>query len=115
MLMSKNPYSLSYGINFLIPHTIRRERCGNMFTQKQLDELKQKELKSTAKDELIDLKELHIPIDRFYTHKLGDYFDFVRNPYMFRVGDVGVKVNFGDGKRFSDSIMDVVTNPDSYL
>ena len=86
-----------------------------MFTQKQLNNLKQKELKNTDKSELADLKDLNIPIDRFYTHKLGDYFDFVRNPYMFRVGDVGVKVNFGDGKRFSDSIMDVVTNPDDYL
>ncbi len=86
-----------------------------MFTQKQLDELKQETIGSTAKDELIDLKELHIPIDRVYGYKLSDYFDFIQNPYLFRVGDVGVKVNFGNGKSFSDSIMDIVTSPDSYL
>lgn len=86
-----------------------------MFNQKQLDELKQADIKSADKNTLVDMKELQIPIDRLYTHKLSDYFDFVGNPYLFRVGDVGVKVNFGNGKRFSDSIMDVVTNPDSYL
>lgn len=113
--MKGNIYSLSYGINFPEMPKISVWRDCHMLSQKQLEELKQKALSSTDKDELIDLKELHIPIDRFYTHKLGDYFDFVGNPYMFRVGDVGVKVNFGNGKRFSDSIMDIVTSPDSYL
>ena len=113
--MKGNIYSLSYGINFPEMPKISVWRDCHMLSQKQLDELKQKALGSTDKDELIDLKELHIPIDRFYTHKLGDYFDFIQNPYLFRVGDVGVKVNFGNGKRFSDSIMDIVTSPDSYL
>ena len=86
-----------------------------MFNQEQLDELKQADIKGADKKELVDMKTLSVPIDRLYTYKLSDYFDFIRNPYMFRVGDVGVKVNFGNGKRFSDSILNVVTNPDKYL
>ena len=86
-----------------------------MFNQQQLDELKLMDITNANKKELVDMKDLRIPIDRVYGYKLSDYFDFIRNPYMYRVGDVGVKVNFGDGKRFSDSIMNVVTNPDKYL
>lgn len=113
--MKSNIYSLSYGINFPEMPKISVWRDCRMLSRKQLEELKQADIKSTDKKELVDMKNLTIPIDRIYHYKLSDYFDFVRNPYMFRVGDVGVKVNFGDGKRFSDSIMDVVTNPDDYL
>ena len=85
-----------------------------MLNQNQLNELKQMDIKAADKNALVNMNELKIPIDEEYYFKLSNYFDFVRNPYMFRVGDVGVKVNFGNGKRFSDSIMDVVTNPDEF-
>lgn len=113
--MRGNIYSLSYGINFPELPKIRVWRDCHMFSQKQLEELKQADIKEVDKEDLVDMKALSVPIDRLYDLKLSDYFDFVRNPYMFRVGDVGVKVNFGNGKRFSDSIMDVVTNPDEFL
>lgn len=113
--MSNNIYSLSYGINFPLSPKIKVWRDCHMFNQEQLDELKQADIKGADKKELVDMKTLSVPIDRLYTYKLSDYFDFIRNPYMFRVGDVGVKVNFGNGKRFSDSILNVVTNPDKYL
>ena len=113
--MSNNIYSLSYGINFPLSPKIKVWRDCHMFNQQQLDELKLMDITNANKKELIDMKDLKIPIDRVYGYKLSDFFDFIRNPYMFRVGDVGVKVNFGNGKRFSDSIMDVVTNPEEYL
>lgn len=113
--MKGNIYSLSYGINFPLSPKIKVWRDCHMLSQKQLDELKLMDITNANKSELVDMKALKIPIDRVYGYKLSDYFDFIRNPYMFRVGDVGVKVNFGDGKRFSDSIMNVVTNPDKFL
>lgn len=113
--MRSNIYSLAYGINFQELPKIMVWRDYHMFNLEQLNELKRADIKKVDKSELVDMKALNVPIDRLYTYKLSDYFDFVRNPYMFRVGDVGVKVNFGNGKRFSDSIMDVVTNPDEFL
>ena len=113
--MKGNIYFLSYGINFPEMPKISVWRDCHMLSQKQLEELKLMDIKNADKKKLVDMKELRIPIDRVYGYKLSDYFDFIQNPYLFRVGDVGVKVNFGNGKRFSDSIMDIVTSPDSYL
>ena len=110
-----NINSLGYCINIPRLPTLKPRSVGAVLNQKQLNELKQLDIKAADKNALVNMNELKIPIDEEYYFKLSDYFDFVRNPYMFRVGDVGVKVNFGNGKRFSDSIMDVVTNPDEFL
>ena len=110
-----NTNSLGCCINIPRLPTLKPRSVGVVLNQKQLNELKQVDIKSADKNALVNMNELQIPLDEEYYHKLSNYFDFVQNPYVFRVGDVGVKVNFGDGKRFSDSIMDVVTNPDKYL
>ena len=50
----------------------------------------------------IDTKE---PIDK----RCEKYFDTVKNPYAFRVGKVGVKVNFVGSNDFADSLANLAS------
>lgn len=83
-------------------HSVRSDSMKNLETFRNADIL------TCNADELVDLRNVasngKMPLKR----RADDYIERVGNPYLFKVGDTVVKVEFGDGKDFSDILTDVI-------
>ena len=44
----------------------------------------------------------------------GNYFEQIKNPYLFKVGDMRVKVSFGGDRSFTDALGAVISNGANY-
>lgn len=90
--------------------TIIAERCvGRMFTKSQLEECRKADFRTCNMNDLPDVTNLNIDIDEPIINRARKYFKDVKNPYMFRVGDVGVKINCSGDKNLSDSIVNIAS------
>ncbi len=59
-------------------------------------------------DELVDLRSVETNRKKPLSRRADDFIAQVGNPYLFRVDEVVVKVEFGDGKDFSEILTDVI-------
>ena len=67
-----------------------------------------------AKDSLVDLHDVKIDPSKSVADKMNDYFEQIKNPYLFKVGDIRVKVSFGGDRRFIDALGAVISNGANY-
>lgn len=91
-----------------VPTIIQERRVGRMFTKSQLDECRKADFNSCKINDLPDVTNLKIDVDEPIINRARKYFQDIKNPYIFRVGDVGVKINCSGDKNLSDSIMNIV-------
>ncbi len=59
-------------------------------------------------DELVDLKSIKINRKTALKRRTDDFIAQVGNPYLFKVDDIVVKVEFGGGKDFSEILTDAI-------
>ncbi len=90
-----------------MPTIIQERRVGRMFTKLQLDECRKADFNTCKINDLPDVTKLNIDIDEPIINRAEKYFQDVKNPYIFRVGDVGVKINCSGDKNLSDSIVNI--------
>ena len=64
----------------------------------------------TDPEKLYDVKELKLNISETVNRRSQRYFKLVQNPYTIRVGDMKVKLNFGNGKTLYDSLLDIAAD-----
>ncbi len=93
-----------------VPTIIQERRVGRMFTKSQLDECRKADFNTCKINDLPDVTNLKIDVDEPIINRAGKYFKDVKNPYIFRVGDVGVKINCSGDKNLSDSIVNIATS-----
>lgn len=97
------------GIKFhYVPTIIAERRVGRMFSKEELEKCHRADICSCDINNLTDVTYFNVNISESVINRARKYFEFVKNPYVFRVGDVGVKINCGNGKNLSDSIIDIV-------
>lgn len=60
------------------------------------------------KMDLVDLNTVKVDTQKGVLDKTVDYVLKVNNPYLFRVGDVGVKVRFNATRDFTDILAAVI-------
>lgn len=93
---------------------IRRGRLPkNHFTRSDLtvndlEMLRNADIMTCNADELVDLKRTEVNRNAAQKQRAGDFIAQVGNPYLFKVDDTVVKVEFGDGKDFSEMLADVI-------
>ena len=88
--------------------TIKVKGCvGKMLTKSELEECRKADFNSFDINDLTDIKNLNIDTGKPIINRTAKYFETVKNPYMFRVGDVGVKINCIGDKDLSDSIINL--------
>lgn len=88
--------------------TISVKGCvGKMLTKSELEECRRADFQSCDINKLTDIEKLLIDANMAVVDRAAEYFDEVKNPYMFRVGDVGVKINCIGDKDLSDSIINL--------
>ena len=91
---------------------IQERRVGRRFTKSQLDECRKADFNTCKVKDLPDVTNLKIDVEEPIINRARKYFMDIKNPYIFRVGDIGVKINCSGDKNLSDSIMNIVTSSD---
>ncbi len=77
-------------------------------TVNDLKHLRNADISACNADELVDLRNVKVNPKASLNRRTDDFIAQVGNPYLFRVDDVVVKVEFGDGKDFSEILKDVI-------
>ena len=71
----------------------------------ELDRLKNMDIEQCEPDQLVDLKSVSIDKSLPVPERMRSFVDQVKNPYLFKVDDIAVKVEFSSGKSFEDSLL----------
>ena len=84
-------------------HSVRSDNAVN-----NLKALRNADVCGCDFDELIDLRNVKTNRKMPLNRRADDFIAQVGNPYLFKVDDVVVKVEFGNGKDFSEILTDVI-------
>lgn len=77
-------------------------------TVNDLKKLRNADVSICNADELIDLKNVKINEKMPMECRINDFIAKVGNPYLFKVDGIVVKVEFGNGKDFSEILTDII-------
>ena len=80
-----------------------------MLNSVQLSNLRNIDLSTCDIESLVDLREIKIDTAKPVIDRVNSYFSQIKNPYLFKVDDVVVKVKYGNGKTFLDSLTTILT------
>ena len=75
-----------------------------MFDTHDLDRCRAADLSSCDAASLVDLRDIRIDTGKPLAERVPAYLEQVKNPYLFKVGDIVVKVNYDGGRTLSDSL-----------
>ena len=67
-----------------------------------------------SKDSLVDLRDVKIDSGKSVPEKMNEYFEQIKNPYLFKVGDMRVKLTFGGERPFNEALGAVISNGANY-
>lgn len=70
--------------------------------------LRNADILSCNADDLVELTSTQVNRNATLKQRTSDFIAQVGNPYLFKVYDTVVKVEFGDGKDFSEMLADVI-------
>ncbi len=70
--------------------------------------LRNADISACNADEIVDLRNVKVNRKTPLKRRTDDFITQVGNPYLFKVDDIVVKVEFGDGKDFSEILTDVI-------
>ncbi len=85
-----------------------------IFEFSDLTSLKITAIADVSKDSLVDLRDINIDTAKPVSERMIDYFEQIRNPYLFKVGDMKVKVCFGTNRKLTDALQLAVKNSRNY-
>ncbi len=85
-----------------------------IFDFSDLTSLKITAIADVSKDSLVDLRDINIDTAKPVSERMIDYFEQIHNPYLFKVGDMKVKVSFGGEHKFTDALQSAVINSINY-
>ena len=78
------------------------------FTVNNSEMLRNADISACSPDELVDLRCVRVNCKMPLKRRTGDFTAQVGNPYLFKVDDIIVKVEFGRGKDFSEMLTDII-------
>ena len=79
-------------------------------TREKLEELRDVNLSCCEKQNLVDIRDITIDKTKSVSKRIADFIEAIGNPYLFRVDDVIVKVNYNpEGKSFLDAVTTVLS------
>lgn len=82
---------------------------GFIYTKEELEQFKNVNIDNLASENLADISGMKIDTKEPIEKRCEKYFDTVKNPYTFRVGKVGVKVNFVGNNDFANSLANLAS------
>lgn len=91
-----------------MPIIKEERRVGRMLSIEELEKYRNCDFGSCDKNILTDINEIKIDTQKPVVERMQNYFASVSNPYVFRVGDIGVKVNCLGEKDLCDALAEIV-------
>ena len=76
--------------------------------------LKSEAIIDYPKDSLADLQDVKIDAKKSVNTKMAEFFVQIKNPYLFRVGDMRVKVSFSGNRTFCHALVTAISNGENY-
>lgn len=76
-----------------------------MSHQTDLNGLKHMDIEQCELDQLVDLRSVSIDTALPVPERMSAFVKQIKNPYLFKVDDITVKVEFSSGKSFEDSLL----------
>ena len=76
-----------------------------MDRQIELDRLKNMDVEHCEPAQLVDLKSVSIDKSLPVPERMSAFVKQIKNPYLFKVDDITVKIEFSSGKRFEDALL----------
>ena len=71
----------------------------------ELNCLKNADIEQCKSDQLIDLRSVSIDKNLPVPERISAFVKQIKNPYLFKVDDITVKVEFSSGKSLEDSLL----------
>ena len=71
----------------------------------ELNCLKNADIEQCEPDQLVDLRSVSIDKSLPVPERMRSFVKQIKNPYLFKVDDITVKVEFSSGKSFEDSLL----------
>lgn len=75
-----------------------------MLNQSELIKCREASITSCDISSLADLRNITVDTSKPVPERIESFLNQVRNPYLFKVDDVIVKVHYGSGKPVSDAL-----------
>lgn len=63
-------------------------------------------LQTDTSDRLVDLRSISVDMSLSPTEKMNSFLIQIKNPYLFKVDDITVKVTFSAGKTLDEALLD---------
>ena len=76
-----------------------------MNRQTDLNDLKHIDIEQYEPDQLVDLRSVSIDKTLPVPERMCAFVKQIKNPYLFKVDDITVKVEFSSGKSLEDSLL----------
>ena len=76
-----------------------------MNRQTELDRLKNINIEQCEADQLVDLRSVSIDKSLPVPERMSTFVKQIKNPYLFKVDDITIKVEFSSGKSLEDSLL----------
>ena len=73
--------------------------------QTELNRLKHMDIEQCEPDQLVDLRSVSIDKSLPVPERMRSFVKQIKNPYLFKVDDTTVKVEFSSGKSLEDSLL----------
>ena len=73
--------------------------------QTELNYLRNMDIEQCDPDQLVDLRSVSIDKGLPVPDRISSFVKQIKNPYLFKVDDITVKVEFSSGKSFEDSLL----------
>ncbi len=74
-----------------------------------LKEMKNKNFEDLNSNELVDIKNIEIDTSKPKIEKLIDFIEKIKNPYLFKVGDIIVKIKFSNNNQsFQEKMENII-------
>ena len=76
-----------------------------MNRQTDLNDLKHIDIEQYEPDQLVDLRSVSIDKSLPVPERMSTFVKQIKNPYLFKVDDITVKVEFSSGKSLEESLL----------
>lgn len=79
-----------------------------MLNRSELNKCREANIVTCDVSSLVDLRDISVDTTKSVRERIDSFMNQVRNPYLFKVDDVIIKVNYGNGKTLSDALTTVL-------
>ena len=96
-------------INKSVPTKLNSERTGEQVLDiSQLQNLKSVGAVDSNLSSLTELKGISVDTSQPTANRMISFAKQIKNPYLFKVGEIAVKVEYGEGNNLSDALVDIL-------